>query len=163
MKLVLNVHWKDWCWSWNSNTLATWCEELTHLKDPDSGKDWRQEEKGMREDEMVVWRHRLNGHVQFSSFQSFSCVRLFATTWTAAHKASLSITNFWSTPKPMSIESVILSNHLILCHPLLLQPSIFPSIRVFFQLVSSLHQVAKVLEFQLQHQSFQWTFRTNFI
>ena len=43
-KSVLNIHWKDWCWSWNSNTLATWCEELTHLKS--AGKDWRQEEKG---------------------------------------------------------------------------------------------------------------------
>ena len=43
-KSVLNIHWKDWCW--NSNTLATWCEELTHWKDPDAGKDWRQEEKG---------------------------------------------------------------------------------------------------------------------
>ena len=41
-KPVLNIHWKDWCWSWNSNTLATWCEELTHYwKDPDAGKDWR--------------------------------------------------------------------------------------------------------------------------
>ena len=60
-----------------------------------------------------------------------SCVRLFATTWTAALQASLSITNSRSLPKPMSIESVMPSNHLILCHPLLLLPSIFPSIRVF--------------------------------
>ena len=44
---LLCVHWKDWCWSWNSNTLATWCEELTHWKDLDAGKDWRWEEKGM--------------------------------------------------------------------------------------------------------------------
>ena len=58
----LNIHWKDWCSSWNSSTLATWCEELTHLKDPDAGKDWRQEEKGMTEDEMVGWHHWLNGH-----------------------------------------------------------------------------------------------------
>ena len=50
---VMGVHWKDWCWSWNSNTLATWCEELTHRKDPDAGKDWGQEEKGTTEDEMV--------------------------------------------------------------------------------------------------------------
>ena len=54
-------------------------------------------------------------------------------------------------------------NHFILCRPLLLLPSIFPSIRVFFQWVGSLHQVAKVLEFQLQHQCFQWIFRTDFI
>ena len=69
--------------------------------------------------------------VMFSSVQSLSCVWLFVTPWTAAHQASLSITNSWSLPKPMSIESVMPSNHFILCHPLLLLPSIFPSIRVF--------------------------------
>ena len=53
------------------------------------------------------------------------------TPWTAAHQACLSITSSWSLPKPMSIESVMPSNHLILCHPLLLLPSIFPSSRVF--------------------------------
>ena len=68
--------------------------------------------------------------VQFSSVQSLSCVHLFATPWTAACQASLSITNSWSPPKPMSIESVMPSNHLILCHPLLL-PSIFLCFRVF--------------------------------
>ena len=66
-----------------------------------------------------------------SSVQSLSRVRLFATPWTAAHQTSLSITNSRSPPKPMSIESVMPSNHLILCCPLLLLPSIFPSIRVF--------------------------------
>ena len=65
------------------------------------------------------------------SVQSLSRVRLFATPWTAAHQASLSITNSWSPPKPMTIELVMPSSHLILCHPLLLLPSIFPSIRVF--------------------------------
>ena len=59
------------------------------------------------------------------------CVRLFATPWTAARQASLSITNSRSLLKLMSIESVMPSNHLILCHPLLFPPSIFPSIRVF--------------------------------
>ena len=59
---VLNIHWKDWCWSWNSSTLATSCEELTHGKDPDAGRDWGQEEKGKTEDEMAGWHHRLNGH-----------------------------------------------------------------------------------------------------
>ena len=53
---------EGWCWSWNSNNLATWCEELTHWKDPDAGKDWRWEEKGMTEDEMVGWHHGLDGH-----------------------------------------------------------------------------------------------------
>ena len=61
----------------------------------------------------------------------FSRVRLFVTPWTTAYQASLSITNSQSPPKPMSIESVMPSNHLILCHPLLLLPSISPSIRVF--------------------------------
>ena len=66
-----------------------------------------------------------------SSVQSLSRVRLFVTPWTEAHQASLSITNSRSLPKPMSIESVMPSNHLIFCCPLLLLPSIFPSIRVF--------------------------------
>ena len=66
-----------------------------------------------------------------SSVQSLSRVWLFVTPWTAAHQASLSITNSRNTPKPMSIESVMPSNHLILCRFLLLPSSIFPSIRVF--------------------------------
>ena len=77
------------------------------------------------------------------------------TPWTEACQASLSITNSWSLLRLMSIKSVMPSNHLILWHPLLLLPSVFPSITVF-STVSSSHQVAKVLEFQLQLQSFQW-------
>ena len=69
--------------------------------------------------------------LRISSVQSLSCVWLFATLWTTAHQASLSTTNSWSPPKPMSIKLVMPSNHLILCHALLLLPSIFPSIRVF--------------------------------
>ena len=65
------------------------------------------------------------------SVQSLSCVQLFATPWTAACQASLSITSSQSLLKLMSIESVMPSNHLILCRPLLLSPSIFPSIRIF--------------------------------
>ena len=68
---------------------------------------------------------------QFSSVQSLSRVRLFATPWIAARQASLSMTNSWSLLKLMSIELVMPSNHLILCRPLLVPPSIFPSIRVF--------------------------------
>ena len=68
---------------------------------------------------------------QFTSVQSLSRVQLFVTPWTAAHQASMSITNSQSLRKLMSIESVMPSNHLILCCPLLLLPSIFPSIRVF--------------------------------
>ena len=70
-------------------------------------------------------------HIYISLVQSFSHVWLFATLWTAASQASLFITNSWSLIKLMSIESVMPSNHLILCHPLLLPPSVFPSIRVF--------------------------------
>ena len=70
-------------------------------------------------------------YIQFSSAQLLSRVQLFATPWTATCQASLSITNSQSLPKPMSIESVMPSDYLILCHPLLLLPSIFPSIRVF--------------------------------
>ena len=69
--------------------------------------------------------------IWFSSVQFLSCVRLFATPWTAARQASLSITNSWSLPKLMSIESATSSNHPILCRPLFLLPSIFPNIRVF--------------------------------
>ena len=83
---------------------------------------------------------------QFSSVISDS-----ATPWTAAHQASLSITNSRSLLKLTSIMSVMPSNRLILCCPLLLPPSIFPSIRVFSNESVLHHQVAKVLEFQLQY------------
>ena len=98
--------------------------------------------------------------VQFSSVAQ-SC--LFATPWTAAHQASMSITNSQSLPKLMSIESVMPSNHLILCRPLLLPTLNLSQHQGLFKSVSSLHQVAKVLEFQLQHQSLQWTPRTDFL
>ena len=102
----------------------------------------------------------INKH-QFSSVQLLSCAWLFVIPWTAACQPSLSIMNSQSLLKLMSIKSVMPSNHLILCRPLLLPPSIFPSIRVFW--VSSLHQVANVLELYLQHQFFQWIFRTDFL
>ena len=86
---------------------------------------------------IYIWRCRGCGHIRhtltqykLSSVQSLSRVWLFATPWTAARQASLSITNSWSPPKPMSIESLMPSIHLILCRPLLFLPSIFPSIRV---------------------------------
>ena len=99
---------------------------------------------------------------QFSSVQSFSRVRLFATPWITACQASLSFTNSQSSLKFMSIESVMPFSHLILCHPFLLLPPIPPRIRVFSN-ESTLHEVAKVLEFQLQHQSFQWTPKTDLL
>ena len=83
--------------------------------------------------------------------------------WTTACQASLSITNSRSLLKFMSIESVMPSNHLILCCPLLLLPLIFPSIRVFSK-ESVLHiRWPKLLEFQLQNKSFQWIFRIDFL
>ena len=62
-KSVLNMHWRDWCWSWNSNTLATWCKELTHVKNPDSGNDWSQEEK---EDDGRVWDGWMTSSTQWT-------------------------------------------------------------------------------------------------
>ena len=59
---IANNFWKDWCWSWSCNTLATWCKELNQWKRPDAGKDWRQEEKGTTEENMFGWHHRLDGH-----------------------------------------------------------------------------------------------------
>ena len=97
---------------------------------------------------------------QLSSVASH--VRLFVTPWAAAHQASLSITNSRSSHKLISIELMMPSSH----HPLL-SPSP-PAFNLsqhqgLFQWISSSHQVAKVLEFQLQHQSLQWTFRTDFL
>ena len=77
---------------------------------------------------MINWVHSVQS---VQSVQSLSRVQLLVTPWTAARQASLSITNFRSLLKLLSIESVMPSNHLILCDPLLLLPSIFPSIRVF--------------------------------
>ena len=98
-----------------------------------------------------------------SSVQLFSHAQLFATPWTAAHQTSLSITNSRSLLKFMSFEWVMPANHLILCHPLLLHPSIFPSIRVFSNEPALVAEVAKLFELQLQHQSFQRMFRIDFL
>ena len=85
--------------------------------------------------------------------QSLGHIQLFETQWTAAHQSPLSFTISQILLKFMSIELMMLSNYLILCHLLLLLPSLFPSIKVFFQWVGFLHQVAKVLKLQLQHHS----------
>ena len=106
--------------------------------------------------------HNLNIRIEYS-VQLLSCAPLFAATWTAALQASLSFTICQSSLKFMSAESVVLSNKLILCCPLLLLPSIFPIIRVFSNELALLHQVVKVLELQLQHQSILWIFRVDFL
>ena len=99
------VHWKDWCWSWNSNTFATWCEQLTHLKWP-----WCWE------------RLRAEGEGDDRGWDGWMA-SLSQWTWVWVNSGSW----WWS----------------------------------LFQWVNSSHEVAKVLEFQLQHQSFQWTPRTD--
>ena len=93
--------------------------------------------------------------------QSVSRVRFFVTRRTAACQASLSFSISQSLLRLMSTDLMVPSNHLILCCPLLLLPSVFLCIRVFFQWVGSLHQVARVLELQFLHQSFQWIFRVS--
>ena len=103
----------------------------------------------------------LDATTLISSVQFLSHVQLFMTPWTAAHQASLSITNYQSLLKLISIESVMPSNHLILCRPLL-PPSIFFSIRVGNESVLRIRW-PKVLEFQLQDYSFQWIFRNDFL
>ena len=98
---------------------------------------WRQDRKWLFPGISLAWEiftpcdKTSSVASQFSSVKSLSHVWLFVTPWIVACQSSLSITNSQSPPKPMSIESVMPSNHLILCHPLLLLPSIFPSIRVF--------------------------------
>ena len=101
--------------------------------------------------------------MKFSSVQSLSHVWLFVTPWITACQASLSITNSQSSLRFMSIESVMPSSHLILCRPLLLLLPMPPSIRVFSNESTLCVRWAKVLEFQPQHQSFQWTPRTGFL
>ena len=94
------------------------------------------------------------------------CSCLFPTPWTAAHQTSLSFTISWSVLKVMSVESMMPSNHLIFCCPLLFLPSIFLSqYQGLLQWANTLHQVAKVMEFQvqLQHQSFHWIFKVDFL
>ena len=109
-------------------------------------------------------RHRwvINSSSQFSSFQLLSCVWLFATAWTATHQASLSITNSQSLLKLMSIESVMPSNHLILCHPLSSCLQSFPASQSF-QMSQVFTSGGQRIGVQLQHQSFQWIFRTDFL
>ena len=106
--------------------------------------------------------YNFSNNFSFTSVQSLSHVWLFVTPWIATCQASLSITNSQSPPKPMSIESVMPSSHLILCRPLPSCPQSFLD-QGLFKWVSSSHQVAKVLEFQLQHKSFQWTPRTDLL
>ena len=96
-------------------------------------------------------------YICVSSVQLLSCVQLFVTPWIAARQASLSITNSWSLLKFISIQSVMPSNHLILCCPLLFLPLNLSQHQCLFEGISSSYQVAKVLELQLQYQSLQYS------
>ena len=79
-KSTLSIHWKDWCWSWSSSTLATDVKSWLTGKDPDAGKDWRQEKKGVTEDKMGGRHHQLNGH----EFEQALEVMMDREAWRAA-------------------------------------------------------------------------------
>ena len=125
------------------NTSSTWRSQLLNHKVIYSTSSWESAfirhyswlwwDSGKQKKDTCSYRTymwlRKNTAYQFSSVQSLNRVQLFVTPWTATHEASLSITNSRSLPKLMSTESVMPSNHLMLCRPLLLLPSIFPSIR----------------------------------
>ena len=111
--------------------LGTGPSILCCLASPSEDADTKFERTSVLNHLLYQWNLLDHWYVLFSSIQLLSRVWLFATPWTAVHQASLSITNSQSPPKPMSIVSVMPSNHLILYRPLLLLPSIFPSIRVF--------------------------------
>ena len=107
------------------SSILVW--KILWKEDPGSYSSWGHKDLDMTEQ----LKHRPHLTFDFSSVQSLSHVWLFGTPWTARHHVSLSIIKSWSLPKLMSIESVMPSNYLILCHPLILLPSIYSSIRVF--------------------------------
>ena len=116
---------KDWCWNWSSSTVGTWREELIHWQRACCWENLKAEGK---------WQQRmrwLDGITNSVVVQSLSHVWLFAVPWTAACQASLSFTISSNLLTLMSIESVMLSNHLILCYTLILLSLIFPSFGVF--------------------------------
>ena len=152
--------WAGWIIIWNQDCQEKYQQfQICKWYHP-YGRKWRRTKEPLGEGERGEWKswlktqhsknkdHRIQSY-SVSSVQSLSHVRLSATPWTAAHQASLSITNSRSLLKLLSIESVIPSNHLILCCPLLLQALIFPSIRVFSN-ESALHiRWPKCWKFQL--------------
>ena len=153
---IVNAKW----WTWGFGDKDCFAYLVNNTKTVDFG---RALEVILLISFILQIRKPLGWFSSVSSVQSLSRVQLFASPWKAGRQASLSITSSWSLPKPMSIESVMPSNHLIL----LSSPSP-PAFNLsqhqgLFKLVSSSHQVAKVLEFQLQHQSFQWTPRTDLL
>ena len=162
--------WKDpvWCgaakpvcrayWSLSSAAHASQWEKPPQ---PEKSPQWEARALRWRVAPLFTTRESPKSREDPGQF-SRSIIWLLVTSWTAAHQASLSITNSQSLLKLMSIESVMPSNHLTLCCPLLLLPSVFAKHQGPSQWVSSSYQVAKGLEFQFWHQSFQWIFRTDF-
>ena len=149
ISLVLfpKIHWKDWCWSWNSDTLATWCKELTHLERPWC---WKRLKAGGEGDDRG-WHGWMASPTQWTWvwINSGSCwwterpgVLLSMGSQRVRHDwvTELNWVHFSSVTQSCLIQSMDCSKW-----------------------VSSSHQVAKVLELQLQHQSFQWIFRTDYI
>ena len=137
------------------SSFCIWTTFQTHWAKKRSGFQWEEFSK-------YIYGNNLSNASTIDpvvAIQSLSCIWLFVTPCPAARQASLSFTISQSLLKLMSVELVILSNHLILCHPLFLLPSVFLSIRVFSN--ESVLQVAKVLE--LQHQPLQWIFRIVFL
>ena len=135
----------------NDMTNKDWIFQIyKHILQPNikNKKTWMDIFQKSHTDDQQVHEKMHNITIQFSSVQSLSHVRLFVTPWTAAHQASLSFTISWSLLKLMSVESMMPSNHLVLCHPLLLLPSVFPSISLFWWVDSS-KQAAKVLDFSI--------------
>ena len=114
----------------NERSFASW-RKTCHRSNSQGGRVGKKISINRFVHRSETFRMKFSHTGYFSSVQSLSHVQLFVTPWTAECQASLSIINSQSLPKPMSIESLMPSNHLILCHPLLLLPSIFLSIRVF--------------------------------
>ena len=131
----------------------------------DTGARWATIHNFKKESDRTKLKQQFYKRVlQSNSVHSLSHVGLFSTPWITAHQSSLPMANSWSLLKLMSIESVMLSNHLILCRESPSLPALNHSQHHgLFQWVSSSHQVAKILEFQLQHQSLQWTPRIDLL
>ena len=89
-----NIHWKDWCWSWTSSNLATWCENWLIGKDPDAGKDGRPE-KRMMEDEMIGWHHRFNG-LEFEQAPGVGDGQGSLVCWSPCYTESWTLLNNWT-------------------------------------------------------------------
>ena len=126
IELSLNIHWKDWCWSWIYNNLATWYKSRIIGKDPNAGDDWRQEEKGMTEDEMVGWNHWFNGREfeqtwEIEKDRKAWCAAVHGVrksqTWLGGGTTTIVNINIRGERKRKRSRSVIYSNIKAYVHP----------------------------------------------